>query len=243
MGGMYTLGHHLRFPGTSLGAIYSKWSMKRTTFGGKVGVKARSLPSNGNIVSLILIILVALLLCVVGPDYISPELAALRKRDGNPEFTINKTWWSSGSRFGDIAFAMIPLVVIFALRSAPFNFLSSQWTMGFLSDKFLMLHKCIGWFIWGLTTLHVAFWTINLAIDRNNGKAQWYFMFNNHRFIGGCTAYTAMTLLMVFSLKPVRLRRFEVSPLLPPRYELSLENSCTELGCRCFIQRTSFSSS
>lgn len=239
MGGMYALGHHIRFPATSLGAIYSKWSVRRQTFGGKVGVKARSLPSNGNIVSLVLIVFVAIVLCVVGPDYLSPETMALRRRDGNPDFTIHKTWWSSGSRFGDIAFAMIPLVVLFALRSAPFNILSLQFTLGFLSDKFLMLHKCIGWFIWGLTTLHVAFWTVNLAIDRHNGKAQWYFMFNNHRFVGGCTAYTAMTLLMVFSLKPVRLRRFEVSSECPHHDH----RSPIADPSRCSTRRISFSSS
>jgi hypothetical protein len=219
---IYILAHHLRLSGGSLGAIFSRWSMKRHTIGSqKPGRRNRALPSNGALLSSAIIVIVSLVLCVVGADYIAPSSSVLdfstsfRRRAGTgPATNIGKSFWSSGSRFGDMAFALIPLVILFAMKSAPVNILSLKALGNLHSDKLGVLHRAVAWLVWGITTVHVVLWTIQLFEDSRNGTRAWIIMWTNYRFIFGCVAYAAMTGVMAFSLKTIRKNRYEVSRAL-----------------------------
>lgn len=220
---LYAVSHHVRLSRGSLGASYARWGMRRATFGGKRGSRARSLPSNNVLVMVLVLTVMSCALCVIGPDYIRPSatvlnFAATRKRadqlNNGPLYTIGKTFWTSGSRFGDMAFALMPLVVLFALKSPPVNVLSLRALTQLFSDKLASLHKGVAWLVWIFTTVHVALWTVKLFQDERNGRAMWFLMFTNYRFIAGCAAYGLMTAMMVLSLKVVRKNRFEVNRLM-----------------------------
>lgn len=129
----------------------------------------------------------------------------------SPGYTISKSAWTLGSRFGDVAFALFPLVVLLAMKSAPFAILSWKSLAHLYADKLATLHKAAAWLVWLATTAHVVLWTIQLFVDSRNGKATWFAMWTNYRFISGVAAYTCMTALMVASMRFVRKKRYEVS--------------------------------
>ena len=194
--------------------------MRRTTIGSKkLGARNRSLPSNSVILTIALITIVSCVLCVVGADYVSPSSSvfnfanASRKRSSStsPTYTINKAFWTSGSRIGDMAFALMPLVVLVALKSPPVAFLSYRFFTHIWADKLAVFHRASAWLVWVLTTVHVVLWTIQLFKDRINGQVAWIAMWSNYRFIFGCVAYATMTAVMVFSLRTIRKNRYEVS--------------------------------
>lgn len=96
--------------------------------GTKDGRRGTILPSNNTMLSIAFLIVLSVVLCLVGYDYISPSsttlnFASYRKRAFVP-YGISKAFWTSGNRFGYMAFAMTPLVVLFALKAPPFAFLS-----------------------------------------------------------------------------------------------------------------------
>ena len=215
---IYAISHHMRLSGGSLGAIYARWGMRRHVIGSKKpGARNRALPSNNLLVTVALIIIIACVLCVIGSDYIKPSSSILdfassfRKRDTNPTYTISKSFWTSGSRFGDMAFALIPLVVLVALKSPPIAILSLRALTQLYSDKLVVIHRMSAWLVWVLTTVHVVLWTIQLFEDSNNGKRTWIYMWGNYRFIFGCVAYGTLTAVMALSLRPIRKTGYEVS--------------------------------
>lgn len=73
------------------------------------------------------------------------ELGNLLPRDGAPiastattrppEFTIQKAWWTAGGRTGIIAYALFPLVVLFALKAPPFAIFAIPFTIQIHFDK------------------------------------------------------------------------------------------------------------
>ncbi|KAK4689596.1 hypothetical protein P7C73_g496, partial [Tremellales sp. Uapishka_1] len=205
---LYTISHHLRLSGTSLGATYTKWGMKRRTVGARR--LSKSLPANSALLSMAIIIIPTVLLCILGQDYIAPSdgVFSFRKRSG-PTYSIGKSFWTSGSRFGDLAFALTPFVVLVALKSAPFGFLSFRGLTHLYFDKLAAIHRMAAWLLWALTTVHVVLWTVQLFQDQYNGKPVWLVMFTNYRFIFGVVAYGAMTAVMLFSLRPIRKGRYE----------------------------------
>lgn len=215
---VYAAAHHLRLSRGSLGAVYTRWGMRRTTIGSKKpGARNRSLPSNSVLIMVTIVSAVTLVLSIIGADYITPSSSVLdfsssfQKRATNPTYTISKSFWTSGSRMGDMAFALTPLVVLVALKTPPVAFLSFRAFTHLWADKLAVLHRAVAWFIWALTTAHVVLWSIQLFRDQVNGKTAWIAMWGSYRFIFGCVAYGALTAIMVFSLRPVRKSRYEVS--------------------------------
>lgn len=212
---IYALSHHLRLSAGSFGAGYSKWGMRRKGLGTKDGRRGTILPSNNTMLSIAFLIVLSVVLCLVGYDYISPSsttlnFASYRKRAFVP-YGINKAFWTSGNRFGYMAFAMTPLVVLFALKAPPFAFLSLRPLTHLYSDKLALFHRAAAWLVWAFTTVHTILWTIQLFKDKHNGRAVWFTIWNSYHFIFGCIAYGLMTAVMVLSLKPVRKHGFEVS--------------------------------
>ena len=200
--------------------------MRRTTLGSqKPGRRNRSLPSNSMILTIALISTVTIVLSIIGSDYISPSSSVLdfstsfRKRDSSPTYSITKSFWTSGSRIGDMAFALMPLVTLVALKTPPVAFLSYRVFTQLWSDKLAVLHRAIAWLVWVLTTAHVVLWTIELFRDQINGQTAWVALWGSYRFIFGCVAYGAFTAVMAFSIRPIRQTRYEVSPF--PRIALT----------------------
>ncbi|OCF43665.1 ferric-chelate reductase [Kwoniella heveanensis CBS 569] len=213
---LYALAHHLRLSGGSFGAGYARWGMRRKPVGSRKqgGARGRALPSNSVLVCVAIIVIVSAVLSVIGSDYITPSSGTLnfassfRKR-ASIGYTINKSWWTSASRFGFMAFALMPLVVLFALKAPPVAIFSLRAFTHVYSDKLAVFHRAIAWVVWGFTTIHVALWTVQLFQDSRNGRAVWFYIWNSYRFIFGCVAYGMMTAVMVLSLKPFRKNSYE----------------------------------
>jgi len=214
---VYGASHHLRLSGGSFGAWLTKYGMRRHTIGSKrPGARNRALPSNNVILTVAIVVALTIALCVVGADYVAPSSSVLnfstsfkRAVSSSPGYTIQKSFWTSGSRFGFMAFALMPAVVLLAIKGPPFGLVSL--VTGLRSDKLAMLHRAVAWLIWTVTTAHVALWTVQLFQDSRNGRATWFLMWTNYRFIFGCIAYFALTALMLLSLRPIRKNRYEAS--------------------------------
>ncbi|WVQ84567.1 hypothetical protein IAT38_006721 [Cryptococcus sp. DSM 104549] len=214
---VYALSHHLRLSGGSLGAAYARWGIRRKVFGRKTASGSRrgtTLPSNNMMVAITILLVVTIVLCLIGSDYVRPSSSTLdfstsfRKR-ASVSYSIPKSFWTSGSRFGFMAFALMPLVVLFALKAPPFALLAVRAFTHVYSDKLALLHRAAAWIVWGFTTIHVVLWTIQLFQDQRNGRAVWFIIFNSYRFIFGCVAYGMMTAVMALSLRPVRKHSYE----------------------------------
>ncbi|WVN87551.1 uncharacterized protein L203_102734 [Cryptococcus depauperatus CBS 7841] len=213
---LYAISHHIRLSGGSLGAIYTKWGIRRKAFGRPSnGRRGMVLPSNNIMVSIAILVAIPVALTLVGPDYVKPNLSVFNytKRAFVP-YTINKAFWTSGNRFGDMAFALIPLVVLFALKAPPFAVFCLRPFTHLFHDKLVLFHRVAAWLVWAITTVHVILWTIQLFKDQHDGKAVWFTMWRNYRFVFGCIAYGLMTALMVASLKPARKHAFSISHTL-----------------------------
>nr|XP_018261062.1 uncharacterized protein I303_06781 [Kwoniella dejecticola CBS 10117]OBR83220.1 hypothetical protein I303_06781 [Kwoniella dejecticola CBS 10117] len=216
LAGIYALAHHLRLSGGSIGLGYKKWGMKRKPIGRKArgGARGMALPSNSALIAIAIFTIVSCVLALIGSDYIIPSSSTLdfstsfRKR-ASIGYTISKSFWTSGSRFGFISFALIPLVVLLALKAPPIAIFAWRGFTHLYSDKLALFHRASAWVVWGFTTVHVVLWTIQLFKDQANGRAVWFLIWNSYRFIFGCVAYGAMTAVMVLSLKPFRKNSYE----------------------------------
>nr|XP_019010488.1 uncharacterized protein I206_04958 [Kwoniella pini CBS 10737]OCF49269.1 hypothetical protein I206_04958 [Kwoniella pini CBS 10737] len=221
LAGIYALAHHLRLSGGSIGLGYKKWGMKRKPIGRKIkgGSRGMSLPSNSSIISITIFTIISCVLTLIGSDYIIPTSSTLNfstsfkrniiEKRASIGYTISKSFWTSGSRFGFISFSLIPLVILFALKAPPIAVLAWKGFTHLYSDKLALFHKASAWLVWIFTTIHVILWTIQLFKDQTNGKAVWFLIWNSYRFIFGCVAYGAMTAVMVLSLKPFRKNSYE----------------------------------
>lgn len=187
--------HWAGFRGGYVGALWSKWALRRRTWRKKhslaVAAKTgqphrqpKSLPSNAQILAVCALFAGALVLSFVGPDYLAPgaqlwnyhdyPIASPQKRDYDvsdytflqPQFTIPKAWWTAGGRTGLIASALFPLTVLFALKAPPFALFSCAYFTQLCFDKLAFLHRWCGILVWFLTTLHTVFWSVQLASDR-----------------------------------------------------------------------------
>ncbi|GMK58899.1 hypothetical protein CspeluHIS016_0603410 [Cutaneotrichosporon spelunceum] len=225
---IYAVSHHLRLSGGSLGAGYTKWGMRRISIG-----HAYALPSLSTLLVAVIVGAAAIVLSIVGDDYIAPAMRTfqfakrasivshnLAKRVwvGGPmdssllvSYNIPKSGWTLGNRFGFMAFALLPLVVLLAAKAPPFAIFSWKWFTHLYADKLISFHRAAGWLIWGLTTAHVVFWTIQLFKDkdRHTQRPMWFTAFQIYRFTAGCIAYGLMTLMVVLSQRPVRKAGYE----------------------------------
>ncbi|EKC98915.1 hypothetical protein A1Q2_06669 [Trichosporon asahii var. asahii CBS 8904] len=209
---LYAVSHHLRLSGGSLGAAYNKWGMRRHTM-----FRQSTLPSNSTMLVAFIVAASAIVLCIAGNDYITPLSAVWdfrsSKRDiipGAPIGNIAKSFWTSGSRFGYMAFALFPLVVLLALKSAPFAIFSIRPFTHLHADKLMPFHRMAGYFVWLITTVHVVLWTVQLFQDSYKGQPVWVAAWTNYHFIFGVVAYALMTAMVVMSVRPVRKTKFEV---------------------------------
>lgn len=154
---------------------------------GKPHKQPTPLPSNSQLLSLGFIFILTLILAFVGPDYIGPHGTAPpnptnstsgstpQKRKVNHAdlepfiayYTISKAWWTVAGRTGNIAFALFPLCILFALKAAPFALFALPYTTQFSFDKLSTLHRWVGRLIYFITAIHVLAWSIQLATTKN----------------------------------------------------------------------------
>lgn len=213
--------------GGFIGAIWSKWSIRRRTWRKKhsLAIARRSnephrqplsLPSNAQLLSLIVLLLATVTLSIAGPDYITPsdkvwEFYKFRRRSISfdstvslqPQYTINKAWWTAGGRTGLIAFALLPLCVLFALKAPPFAVFAIPFMVQLYFDKLAWLHRWSGRFIWLVSAAHVATWMVQLVTDirPGTGKIALTYAWNETRFICGWVV-SILTLLRNICLTP-----------------------------------------
>ncbi|KAG8692860.1 hypothetical protein FRC08_009488, partial [Ceratobasidium sp. 394] len=265
---------HLSSRTTVASVIWRKFALRRRTWRKHASLRAiqkskqphrqpYSLPSNAQLVALLLIFVAAALLCCIGPDYVSPytklwdlksnlTAPALARREitealeawheferrapiastpttRQPEYTVPKAWWTAGGRTGIIAFALMPLCVLFALKAPPVALFALPFTTQMHFDKLAFLHRWSGRIIWVITTIHVATWGVQLGRDERHGVNQgiaWDYVWLYPLFIYGVIAsflsmswtalrlttpqgYILLTLLVFLSLSPIRTRYYE----------------------------------
>jgi hypothetical protein len=192
--------------GGFLGAAWSKWALRRRTWRkkhaltqakrqGKAHRQPFSFPSNAQMLSLVILFLVPLILCVVGPDYIAPDTKLwdlehnMTRRNAlddrllqldllsratiastattrSPEYTVPKAWWTAGGRTGIIAFSLFPLVTLFSLKAPPLAVFAIPYLLQIHFDKLARLHRWTGRLIWFITTVHVFTWSVQLGRDK-----------------------------------------------------------------------------
>ncbi|KAG8746943.1 hypothetical protein FRC10_003114 [Ceratobasidium sp. 414] len=205
---------HLSSRTTVAGVLWRKFALRRRTWRKHASLRAigkskqphrqpYSLPSNAQLVALLLLFVAAALLCCIGPDYVSPytklwdlksnlTAPALARREimdaleawheferrapiastpttRQPAYTIPKAWWTAGGRTGIIAFALMPLCVLFALKAPPVALFALPFTTQMHFDKLAFLHRWSGRIIWVITTIHVATWGVQLGRDERHG--------------------------------------------------------------------------
>ncbi|KAI5123356.1 hypothetical protein M0805_001777 [Coniferiporia weirii] len=189
-----------------------------------------ALPSNAQLLSAVALVTVVILLCFVGPDYINPDLdmfelssssSSLSKRtpvteailsEYIPHYTIAKSFWTAAGRTGGVAFALFPLVVMLALKAAPFALFAIPGLVGYSHDKMIRLHRYVGRLLWFVTTLHVVFWVVQACKDRRAGTGEMVivYVWEYPKFRYAWVAYVAMTLLMLLSFDCIRVPHYEV---------------------------------
>jgi hypothetical protein len=166
------------------------------------------LPSNAQLLCLTLLLGGSLALAFVGPDYIAPSLKVWQVRRDigilelqhrniipntapylplQPQYTINKAWWTSSARAGQIAFALLPLCVLLVLKAPPFAIFAIPFMIQLFFDKLAWLHRWTGRLIWFLTSLHVVLWSVQLVRDRkpSTGRVAYIYAFSYTPFIFG----------------------------------------------------------
>jgi hypothetical protein len=104
-----------------------------------------------------------------------------------PQYTIDKAWWTSSARAGQIAFALFPLCVLFALKAPPFAIFAIPFMIQFFFDKLAWLHRWTGRLIWFLTSIHIALWSVQLVRDHkpSTGRVAYVYAFSYMPFIFG----------------------------------------------------------
>jgi hypothetical protein len=181
----YSIAHLCGAHGGYLGARWSRFGMRRWTW--KTGRKEQrrtifTFPSHARILSRVALLIVVAAACTVGPDYISPTSGIFdfspSKRHVSqtwdpsmfvgyaPAYTIEKSWWTAGGRTGMIAFALLPLCVVFALKAPPFAIFSIPHIIHLSFDKLAYLHRWTAWIIWTLSAVHAALWSVQLSHDK-----------------------------------------------------------------------------
>ncbi|KAF9500837.1 hypothetical protein BDN71DRAFT_1380914 [Pleurotus eryngii] len=228
----------LRWTGSGgyLGARWNKWALRKRTWRGQHALaiakkrgtrpQPKSLPSNGQILCMIVLFVTVLLLCFVGPDYVGRSHSSIfARRDGRrpaysisdfihlqPQYQINKAWWTSGNRTGVLAFALLPLCVLFALKAPPFALFAIPFTTQFYFDKLSWLHRWSGRLIWMVSALHVLLWSVQLSLDRREGTGvvPYVYIWRYPKFIYGWTAFMTMTALIGLSTSSLRKQYYQV---------------------------------
>lgn len=82
-----------------------------------------------------------------------------------PNFTIYRLMWTTSSRIGLIAYALLPLVVCLSLKMWPFAVFAIPWLTDYSYDKTAVMHRWFGRIVWVLSTAHTVTFAIQLAWD------------------------------------------------------------------------------
>ncbi|KAG2753223.1 hypothetical protein P692DRAFT_20723005 [Suillus brevipes Sb2] len=227
--------------GGYVGAHWTKWTLRRRTWRKKHNIalalkrndshrQPSSLPSNAQLLCLTLLLGGSLALAFVGPDYISPTLKVWQVRRDitepqrrgfipniapylplQPQYTIDKAWWTSSARVGQIAFALFPLCVLFALKAPPFAIFAIPFMIQFFFDKLAWLHRWTGRLIWFLTSIHIALWSVQLVRDHkpSTGRVAYVYAFSYMPFVFGWIAFALLTSIIVLSMNSIRRNFYE----------------------------------
>ncbi|EJU05605.1 hypothetical protein DACRYDRAFT_20041 [Dacryopinax primogenitus] len=260
---LFALLHWTGFRGGFIGASFDKWAYRRRTWRKKHALKAAphrqptALPSNAQLLSLLILLVGPILLSFIGPDYIRPDIPlwdltntlSIARRDTSstavmtpPQITIDKTWWTSSNRMGLIAFALFPLSVLLALKAPPFALFALPVLTSLHFDKLTRLHKWCGRIVYLLTVGHVATWAVQLAKDRQTGvsdRPAISFVLLYEDFLFAVTAFICFTLLIIFSIGPIRDRYYEtfryLHILLVPATLVFSALHFPPLGAWCYV--------
>ncbi|GAA93512.1 hypothetical protein E5Q_00153 [Mixia osmundae IAM 14324] len=126
-------------------------------------------------------------------------------------YRIAKNYWTSSSRVGMIAYALLPLVITLAVKLWPFNIFAIPFLTNYGFDKTAFFHRWVGRLIFALSTVHVGLWTKQLLLDIDPyGNAVFYDVWIYYRFIAGVVAYVALCAMVVLSFNPLRSRFYEL---------------------------------
>jgi hypothetical protein len=222
-------------------AHWSKWALRRRTWRKNAGKKQAlrdgqahrqplPLPSNSQLLSLVFIFILSMILCFVGPDYLAHPRPAgipdgpappstLERRKVNETqiaeyvayYTISKSWWTVAGRTGNIAFALFPLCILFALKAAPFAIFALPYTTQFSFDKLSTLHRWVGRLIYFITTIHVIAWSVQLATTKNpvTNRTTYIYAWYYPPFVWGWAAFAPFTVLMLSTFRFFRYNFYE----------------------------------
>jgi hypothetical protein len=197
----FAASHLLGLQSGFLGAYWSKWSLRRRTWrkkhalaqAKKSGQRHKQpllFPSNGQLLTLSALVIGSLATVFIGPDYIAPShrlfhRAAVDVAAYIPQYTVQKSWWSSGNRAGLITFALFPLCILFALKRPPFAIFAIPFFTHIHSDKLIWLHRWIGRFIYALVVLHATLWSVQLFRDKriDTGDVAYVYAWHYQKFI------------------------------------------------------------
>jgi hypothetical protein len=214
--------------GSIVGAYYNRWGIRRATL--KIGKRSWLLPSNSYLLTMGSVMVATLLLCLVGPDHLPEgtgiwEFKSLKNYVGYraPVYSDYKAellrpkhhdvaganLWAAGNRFGFMAFATMPFIVLLALKSGPFGIFTNKYFTGLHWDKVGTFHRAGGWFVWWLTTIHVGLWLVKLFKEHRDGTPMFICMTIASRFRCAIVAYLSMTGAMFMSIRWVRNRIYE----------------------------------
>jgi len=164
---------------------------------------------------LFVLLLATVALSVVGPDYIAPgiKLWQFYRREGNasgivsfgqPQYTISKAWWTAGGRTGQIAFALLPLCVLFALKAPPFAIFAIPFMIQLFFDKLAWLHRWSGRLIWLMSAAHVALWIVQLVRDQREttGRMALVYAWQASQFICGWIVRNILSASITYHADP-----------------------------------------
>lgn len=128
-----------------------------------------------------------------------------------PNYEIDKSFWTSSSRVGLIAYALLPLSVALALKQWPMNLFATPFLTNLSIDRTAIWHRWVGRLIWAMSTVHTGLWTKQLFIDINPfNEPTWNTSWAWHRLLAGGIAYGLLTAMVAFSFKPLRNRYYEI---------------------------------
>ncbi|WAQ89118.1 hypothetical protein PtA15_10A542 [Puccinia triticina] len=127
-----------------------------------------------------------------------------------PNVDVPRTMWTLSSRFGLLAYAMIPLVVSIGLKSWPFNIFAAPWLTHYGFDRTSIFHRWTGRLVWLWSTIHTLTFALQLSRDINPyGHTLLTDVWQYYRFNWGVVAYVALTITVCFSFNPLRNRYYE----------------------------------
>lgn len=127
-----------------------------------------------------------------------------------PSYTLPyHTYWSMGSRFGDFCNALTPLVVLFALKQAPFALMALPLFGRYSMDALSFLHRWGGRLLWLYALIHTILWLVQVSQDAHVKPGLWSMLLGIGRFRWAITAFIFLTLLVVLSVGPIRRRYYE----------------------------------